>query len=37
MKKKNLPNKLFGKCNGHSKYYLEGDFGARHCFCVPQP
>jgi hypothetical protein len=35
MKKENLPNKLFRKCNGHSKYCFESDFGVKHSFCVP--
>ncbi len=37
MKKENLSNKLFHKCNGHSKSCFESDFGAKHSFCVPQP
>jgi hypothetical protein len=35
MVKENLPNKLFHKHNGHSKWCHDNDFGARHSFCVP--
>jgi hypothetical protein len=37
MKKENLSNKLFCKCNGHSKLMFWEWFGVKHSFCVPQP